>query len=121
MLVELLSEFDSITGKTYTRRRTHHFSNINLRLALTYLQFPIRKLLVSFQFRSAFQLRSAISEADGLSFPSCDLELWPMTLTFERDSDSVEINQRTNIFVQRLFSSNIIVWTPHKRTPDRLL
>jgi len=46
MLVQLLSEFDSITGKTYTRRRTHHFSNINLRLALAYLQFPIQKLLV---------------------------------------------------------------------------
>ena len=44
-----------------------------------------------------------------------------MTLTFDRDLDSVEINQRPNIFVQRSFSSNAIVWTPHKRTPDRLL
>jgi len=49
--------------------------------------------LLSFQFTSPVQPRSAIPSVAELSFSSCDLELWPMTLTFEPDLQSVKVNR----------------------------
>jgi len=73
--------------KVVTWGRTDHHSNIRF-------DFGWLLLTYSFQFMSAFQTRSATSAVAELSFtyPACDNELWPMTLTFEHDLDRVKMN-----------------------------
>jgi len=42
----------------------------------------------------------------------CDLKLWPMTLTFELDVDSVKVNLQQNIYVKHRSVQKVIVQTP---------
>jgi len=55
---------------------------------------------------------------------TCDLELWTITLAFERDLDRVKLNHYFKYLGQRLFCSKVIVHThthTHTHTADRVL
>lgn len=54
------------------------------------------------------------------TFFSCDIELWPMTLTFKTNPYIAKVNHHAEYEDSRSFHSYVIDHT-HRHTPDRLV
>jgi len=77
------------------------------RLAVTYLQFPIR---------ASFQSQSVIRAVAWPLCSSCYLELWPVTLAFELDLGGGRVNRRAKYLDETSFSSQVPDTHTHTHT-----
>jgi len=108
--------------KVLTRGRTDHRRNIlaGRQVSAGCYLFPVSNNQVWF---SAVELWSVIpfplQHVAEHSFSACDLELCPMTLTFEYDLDSIKMNENVKRLGHGSVSSKVIVRTDrdtHTRT-----
>ena len=107
--------------KVLTRGRTDHRRNILAGRKVSdgcYL-FPVSNSGLLFSHRAMVGHPFPTAAVAEHSFSACDLELCPMTLTFEYDLDSIKMNENAKRLGHGSVSSKVIVRTDrhtHTRT-----
>ena len=98
--------------------------NTSLEVAPTFVA-DSELLIYSFQFRCAFQLRSASTVTVFPQFhflfsiekDHCDLELWPVTLTLKFDQRNVKMNQHAK-YLGRNKGHSVRIYLPRIHTAE---